>query len=438
MYTSYIGKKFLRLYNEKEGTNLSAEEFFVKVQFPVFFNSQKHLMHVHGSTFFQSIPEEKIKESGTEPLARLKRLQDDINNRKISGSTYVGYAAGDVMAVTSGQVTSMNYQITKEEMYLSWIGQGFAIGLKGGLLFIDDEKVFSLIYEGWDLYREYHKQTPILKPRQIETWNGQWLLYCSRFNSVELIDKDMFQITYDSEEKESGVKSIATTSWVKIIFALCKLFGNRILTGHAFISSKTNSTYGFVNLYLKEIHKMYEVRETLFFEDKSHLLEEDIESLTTYYSFRDVCKLGTIGLRAIEPEQLRDYMPKPFGQDKEFKIKTDESLKQYQLFKIWIVAMINKTDLLVSAKKIAETLVEIEKTSTTSNERGLTKSSQNSKNFLGSKNIKEFVDGLTELLDSTSSKEALKMALDEVVKMPTDLFPLYMSLIKFEYSYIKK
>lgn len=437
MYTSYIGKKFLKLYNEREGTDLSAEQFFREIQFPVFFDSDKHLMHVHGSTFFQSISDEKVKESGTEPLARLKRLQDDISNGKISGSTYVGYAAGEVTAVTSGQVTTIDYEITDEEMYLSWIGQGLAIGLKGGLLFIDDEKIFWILFKGWNLYRKHHNQTPNLKPRQIETWNGQWLSFCAQFPSFDLIDEDRFQIAIDSEEKEGGVKSIATTPWVKIVFALSKLFGNRTFTAQAFVSSKTNTTYGFVNIYLQEIRKMYELRDSLFFGGESILKEEEIDTITTFYSFREACKIGTIGLKAIELDQLRDYMPKPFGQDKEFKIKTEESIKQYQLFKIWIIAMLNKTELLVSARKIAEVMVEIEKLPAES-ERGLTKSSQSNKNFLSSKNLKEFVDGLTEMLDSKVANDSLKIAVEEAIKMPSDLFPLFMSLIKFEYSYFKK
>ena len=30
MYTSYMGEKSLKLYNEREGTNLNAEEFTTK------------------------------------------------------------------------------------------------------------------------------------------------------------------------------------------------------------------------------------------------------------------------------------------------------------------------------------------------------------------------------------------------------------------------
>lgn len=437
MYTSYIGKKFLKLYNEREGTDLSPEQFFREIQFPVFFDSDKHLMHVHGSTFFQTISDKKVKESGTEPLARLKRLQDDISDGKISGSTYVGYAAGGITAVTSGQVTTMDYKITEEEMYLSWIGQGLAIGLKGGLLFVDDEKIFWLLFEGWKLYRKYHNQTPNLKPRQIETWNGQWLFFCSQFKTIELVDEDRFQIAIDSEDKEGGVKSIATVPWVKIVFALSKVFGSRTFTAQAFVSSKTNTTYGFVNIYLQEILKMYELRDSLFFDGESILKEEEIENLTTFYSFREACKLGTIGLKSIEPAKLREYMPKGsflYAQGKEYKFSNEESFINYQLFKIWIIAMLNKTELLKLATGVASALFEFEK----SDERGKKVFSTLSQEVRESGNIKVFIDKLTKVLSHQPANAGVfKEVVEEVLKMPSDSFPLFATLIRFEYAYKK-
>ncbi len=437
MYTSYIGKKFLKLYNEREGTNLSPEQFFREIQFPVFFDSDKHLMHVHGSTFFQSVSDEKIKESGTEPLARLKRLQDDISNGKISGSTYVGYAAGDVTAVTSGQVTTMDYEITNEEMYLSWIGQGLAIGLKGGLLFVDDERIFWFLFNGWDLYRKHHYQVPNLKPRQIETWNGQWLSFCSQFQFFDLIDEDRFQIAIDSEDKEGGVKSIATIPWVKIVFSLCRILGNRTVTAQAFVSSKTNTTYGFVNIYLQEIRKMYELRDSLFFEEESILKEEEIDTLITFYSFRDACKIGTIGLKAIEPAKLREYMPKGsllYAQGKEYKFSNEESFINYQLFKIWIIAMLNKTELLKLATGVANALFEFEK----SDDRGKKVFFTLSQDVRESGNIKVFIDKLTEVLSHRpANADVFKEVVEEILKMPSDSFPLFATLIRFEYAYKK-
>ena len=55
MYTVEIGKQFLELFNKKTGKSLTALEFFEEEFFPLMFDSEDHLhlMHVHGSSFFQ-------------------------------------------------------------------------------------------------------------------------------------------------------------------------------------------------------------------------------------------------------------------------------------------------------------------------------------------------------------------------------------------------
>ena len=52
MYTSYIGLKFLDLYNNKTGNRFTAEEFFDREMYPLFFDDERHLMHVSNSPFF--------------------------------------------------------------------------------------------------------------------------------------------------------------------------------------------------------------------------------------------------------------------------------------------------------------------------------------------------------------------------------------------------
>ncbi|MCG8699429.1 MAG: hypothetical protein MI922_15340 [Bacteroidales bacterium] len=425
------------MYNAKEGTDYNAETFFNEITFPLFFNDDRHLMHVHGSTFFQSIDNEKIKIAGSEPLARLRRLHQDITDKKISGSIYVGYAAGEATAVTSGQVSNIEKLISDEEIYASWIGQCLAIGLKGGLLLFDDNKIFDILYQGWTVYRNLLNQTPNLKPRQIETWNGQWLSYYTKQKDLREVEKDNFSLEVDLEQNNS-ILSIPTVSWAKIVFSLCKLFSNKCITTHAYVMSKTNSTYGFINLFLPEINKYYELRNKLFLPEQLTVLkEEEIENLSTYYSFNAACRMGIIALKALEPNKLRDFMPEPIGKNKEYKFTNEESYKKYQLFKLWIIAMINKTELLESATKLATILIEIDDQGNETN-RGKSGTSQKIKEFLNVKNIREFTDILTEFLDLTAKSENIRTALIEVLKMPSDLFPLFITLIRFEYNYLNK
>jgi hypothetical protein len=64
MYTSYIGLKFLDHYNRRTGNNYTAEAFFDKEMYPLFFDDERHLMHVSNSPFFQSPSDKELKQSG--------------------------------------------------------------------------------------------------------------------------------------------------------------------------------------------------------------------------------------------------------------------------------------------------------------------------------------------------------------------------------------
>ena len=324
MYTSYIGKKFLKLYNEKEGKNLSAEDFFVKIQFPIFFDDEKHLLHVHGSTFFQKVSKDDLSGAKKESIVRLERLQKDISQGKKSGSTYVGYAAEKITEVTSGQLSNINPEIDKQELYSSWIGEGLSLGVRGGLILFDNEELLWQIFQGWKVYRKYLNQTPNLKARQIETWNGQFI-YSTFLNSYE--SPYDFNPPIGGDEEESGVLSIPTIPWIKLIFALSKVFPKISFIGNAYVLSKINSSYGFVKVFLPEIRKIYELRDEIFLNQSDTILsDEEINSLSSFYNFKEACKLGTIGLKSIEPAKLREYMPKGsvlYAQGKEYKFSNE-------------------------------------------------------------------------------------------------------------------
>jgi hypothetical protein len=455
MYTSYIGKKFLRLYNEREKKNLSAEDFFEEVQFPIFFDDAKHLMHVHGSTFFQKVSR-KEQQSNTEKesVIRLKRLQTDVSNGKISGSTFVGYAAEKATSVTSGQVSDLKININKEEIYASWMGEALGIGVSGKLvLLIDESEILWTLFCGWKHYRNYLNQTPNVKDKQIEIWNGLWLWHCFRpnFNSVSPLDGIEIRL-----KNTQGKIAILAQEWVKIIFALSSKFPNKVITAYSYNLDKTNTTLGFINLYLPEVHKLYELKDKIIIdESKTILLDEEISALETFYTFRNACKFGTIGLKAIEPAKLREYMPKGsvlYAQGKEYKFSTEESYIKYKLYKIWIMAMLNKTELLSLASSIAKALLEYEKEglelekSTDSigkkgvapKERGKTTRHQRSQEVQDSTNIKVFVEKLTEVLGSApTNAEVFRSTVIEILKMHSDNFPLFITLIRFEYVYWK-
>jgi len=435
MYTSYIGKKFLKLYNEREGTNLSAKEFFDEIFFNLFFNDEKHLMHVGNSPFFQKPREEDVKKHGSKSLAQYNNLKLAIENDVPNMSIFVGSQAKDVGGTTSGQVTEMAVNTNQDDMYASWFGEALGIGVSGGyVMLIDEAEVMWTLFQGWKYYRKYLTQTPNVKDKQIETWNGQWLWHWARpYYNPDYPDDNLH---IETSEVQGNI-AIPTQQWSRVIFILAKKYPNKKVIAYSYNLSQTNTTLGFINLYLPEVHKIFDLRDKLFIDNESILGEEEIETLSTFYNFKEACKLGTIGLKAIEPAKLREYMPKGsflYAQGKEYIFSNEESFINYQLFKIWIIAMLNKTELLNLASNVAGALLDFEK----SDKRGRTAYSSISREVRESGNLKNFIDKLTEVLDHLpKNADVFKEVVEQVLKMPSDNFPLFVTLIRFEYAFKK-
>jgi len=437
MYTSYIGKKFLQLYREKEKKpdDYSARQFFDEVLFPLFFDDEKHLMHVGNSPFFQKPREEDVALHGSKGKAQYQNLIREVEAGIPSGAIYVGYAAKEMTATSTGQLTTMDFKTNEEDIYASWIGEALGIGVSGGLvMLIDKADILSNLFEGWKQYRNYLKQTPALKDKQIETWNGHWLCHCfdKNFNAQD----PMFNFKVEIEEV-LGKMAIPTNSWTKVIFTLSQKYHNdKMMTVYAYNLSQTNTTLGFINIYLPEVRRPFEWRDKVFLNQSELILKDkQIENLETFYKFGNACKMGTIGLKALEPAKLREFMPSgsvQYAQGKNYKFTDDNSKINFSLYKLWIIAMLNKTELLQLAADVANALIALER----KNERGKTTQTQSSKELLEVKSLKSFIDGLTENI-SEGNATTFKNVVEQLVKMPSDNFPLFVTLIRFEYAYQK-
>ncbi len=96
--------------------------------------------------------------------------------------------------------------------------------------------------------------------------------------------------------------------------------------------SKTNTTLGFIKVYLPEIHRLYEFRDKFFIDGSQTILtDKEIESLETFYDkFEEVCQFGVIGLKSLEPKKLRLYLPKKtlrYAQGKVFNFNNESDLQ---------------------------------------------------------------------------------------------------------------
>lgn len=438
MYTSYIGKKFLQLYNDRKSTHLTAQEFFENLFFELFFNHDRHLMHVGNSPFFQKPKPKDVETHGSKALAQLNNLTKKMQSGVYSGAIYVGFAAEGTQATTSGQLTDLDFGIDPEEMYASWLGQALGIGVSGGfVMLIDQPEVLWGLYEGWAYYRQYLEHTPNVKDKQIETWNGYWLrhYFGKRYNPA--FPDEGLQI--DTKEVV-GKMAIPTSEWVKIIFALANKYSKQQITAYAYNLSQTNTTLGFINLFLPEIRTMYELRDAVFLKKEDVILKDkEIEDLQTFFNFKNACKLGVIGLKALEPDKLRTYMPKgsvEYAGGKDFSFKDETSYFNYKLYKLWITAMLNKLELLELASQLATTLTEIENDKQ-NHDRGKTITSNLVKEIRESKKLGHFIEGLTKVMEQFTVSMDLKGLLTEVLALPSDQFPLFITLLRFDYQYQK-
>lgn len=441
MYTSYIGKKFLQLYNEREGTHFSAKAFFEEVFFEIFFNDPKHLMHVHGSSFFQKVSAKNLNEGESQEEFRLRRFQTDIADGKLSGSTFVGYAAETAAATTSGQVSTLPIEIKQEEMYASWMGQALGIGVSGGyVMLVDQPEVIMTLYDGWQFYRQYLEQTPNVKDKQVETWNGHWLNHAfgRKYNP-----NDPWENFRPETHEVQGKIAIPTQPWVSVVFSLAREYPNQEITAYCYNLSQTNTTLGFINLLLPKVRKLHQLRKEIFMDaSMTTLSEEEVEKLETFFDFKNACKIGVVGLKALEPDKLRTYMPKGsilYAQGKDFKFNNEESFYTYQLYKLWITAMLNKTELLELAGNVAEALIELENQDERAKKIFFTLSGE----IRNSGSLKVFIENITNAVEKSEKEFSInyapkfKSVVDQILKMPSDNFPLFITLIRFEYQYQK-
>jgi hypothetical protein len=446
MYTSYIGKKFLRIYRSEydKPDDYSAQQFFDEVLFPLFFNDEKHFLNVANSSFFQAVSNDLLNQGKTIHQIKQERFHENV---KVGASltTLVGYAAQGLKAGTSGQVSSLKIDIDSEEMYASWIGSGLTIAMGGGYsILVDDYNIIKGLFIGWNYYRKFLSQIPNLKGNQIDVWNSHWIThYLSKSFDI---DDPLDGFVIPSPEsckadkwKKLGFIEFSTNNWAKVIFAFAKKYPNTQLIVNCFKFSDTNQTLGIIPLYLPEIKRMYELRDKIFInKEESTLSDNDIDKLETFFRFNEACKLGTIGLKSIEPKGLRDFINKgstDFAQGKDFKFTDENSYISYQLYKLWIIAMLNKTELLKLASDVARVLLAHEQKDLKEN-RGRKDKDQESSKIRDAKTIKEFIENLTGLLEKSSyNADILKEVVEQVVKMPTDSFPLFATLIRFEYTY---
>lgn len=430
MITSQIGRVFLNAYNEKYAKEYDAKTFFSEVFYPLFFNHQKYMMTAGNSplenpklSWDDMIRGKKPFETEEQRVARYVKLMNKIDDSDADASIAIGYPSLDVCAKTSGMVSNLQIANSKDEVYLSWIGAGLGVGVQGGFsILFSDRDVLLEIFLGWKYYREMLNSTSNLKGNQINTWNGQWLAH--RYSRNYNPNNPMGEL--DVLTLKDGLFVVDTQSWTKVLIALARNLPNPQLLGYVYNIGETNKTIGFIPFSLPPIRKATDLYDKLF----GIASGEKAEKLWgTAYGFKSACQAGVIGLKALAPKGLREYIEKA----KMPKYKEDEeTIISFNTYKIWLMAMLNNEDLWAKSEIFAQNLLRY----ATQDKKAKTQFSNRVKILLEATNKHNFIKGLTEIVADAENKDNIKEIASVINAMPSDNVPYFLTLIRFHYASI--
>lgn len=432
MITSTIGRIFLEAYNKEYTTQYDAKTFFLEKFYPLFFDHDKQMMYVINSPFVQQLPScrdcimgKKNFEDKSKRKERLETFLEKVSTNDADASIAVGYAAQGFANGTSGQVTSMPSQISADDIYLSWIGA--ALGVKTEkeytILFYNDDILLD-IYKGWHLYRKALDETPMLDGNKINAWNAQWLIHY--YDDMEYDEEDPFE-NYNpyGQSDTNGIFGVTLPRWTKVLELISDKVTDSKVLGYVYIYSKVNTTIGFIPFDLKGIKMPIQLYEKLF-----GIADRGIaEALWgTAFGFCTACTKGVIGVEAMEPKGLRPYitrgtMPKT--------AKNEEQTINYNVYKTWLLAMLNNDALWDKSQQLAHLLMEA---STDKSKEISTKSKNLVNNVLGSTNKKQFINCITEIVPLVSDKKTLTDIVRDIHNMPNDNVPYFLTLLRFQYA----
>ena len=436
MITSNIGKIFLDAYNEKYGTSYDARTFFLEQFYPLFFDQNKYMMTAGNSplenpklSWDDMIKGKKPFETPEQRKIRFEKLIKKIEESEADASIARGYASLDVTATTSGQVTDLKLPNSQEEIYTSWIGDALGIGVQGGFSILFSNKEILLdIFEGWKLYRTSLNETTMLKGNQINTWNGQWL---SHYYDPREYDADMPLAGYNPfNVNKDGIISIDTQTWTKILIGISKKYRNAQILGYIYSIGQTNTTIGFIPFNLNQIRRPIHLYEKIFGMSNG----KNAESLWgTAIGFKTACTYGAVGIKAMEPKGLRDYVySKGDKVPKQPKTpKNEDEQINFNVYKIWILAMLNNDELWEKSQELAELLNEA---SSDKDKSISTKRKNLVETMLNATNKKQFIAAAAEVVSFIGKKDEFKGIVKEIHGMPTDNVPYFLTLLRFQYK----
>ncbi|MFN3380600.1 MAG: hypothetical protein ACK41O_14180, partial [Runella zeae] len=199
--------------------------------------------------------------------------------------------------------------------------------------------------------------------------------------------------------------------------------------------SQMNTTIGFISVELPAVRFLNDLYQQISRESSVIKNTDSLETLyDTALGFQKACELGKIGIPALEPSHLREYMPSNRGEGKPFKAPKDDNdpiIITYNLYQTWIIAMLNNQQLIELTKKIASVLKDF----ANQGDRSKTTKSRSVDELLKAQNRKQFIEQLAKMLEENKENaDQFDQLTDTVVLMPTTDFPLFIALLKLKYA----
>lgn len=435
MIASIIGRIFLEAYNDKYMTNYTAKTFFVEKYYEIFYNHNKYLMSAGNSPLENpKISWDKMRnghipyETVEKRAERIEKTLQKIESEPADASIAIGFPSLDLAATTSGQITNMDLPLKEDDVYLSWIGSGFGIGVQGGLSLLFSQKQILLdLYDGWQLYRAFLNKTLKLRGNQINTWNGQWIAH--RYNRNLYDENDPTASLNAFNAMKDGGMEVTSQSWTKVLVGIARNYPATTLTAYIYSIGQTNTTIGFIPFELPRIRQPFDLYTKYFGTSKREQVEQLFGTAT---GFTRACQLGAIGIYALEPKGFRDCIGK--GIVPKYNETDEEKAISFNAFQIWLLAMLNNEQLWEKAQQIAKTL----NTHSTSDTNAKKVKSQEVSNLLASVNKKQFIDGLTTIVKGSPEIDKLAEIAALINTMPADNVPYFLTLIRFQYAIVNK
>ena len=202
------------------------------------------------------------------------------------------------------------------------------------------------------------------------------------------------------------------------------------MMGYVYNYGQTNTTVGFIPFVLTQIRKAIELYEKFFGMNDG----ERAESLYgTAFGFIKACQSGAIGIKAMEPKGIKDYIDKakmPKYKEKE----NEDQVINFNIYIIWILAMLNNEDLWEKAQEFAQELF----TYTQGAQQAKKDRANQINSVLASTKKQVFIENLVEIISKVENGNKITEIASIVNTMPSDNVPYFLTLIRFHFAAISK